>query len=254
MSNRRTNGGFNATREMWLSGVLADPRLTHATTRVASALFLHFNEKHWHATGEFKAWPKWDTLMEETAIGSKATIDAAIDALEEASYLEPDRGRYDAKIGKRKHNVYRVSKVQILNLAKVQKLNLETGSKVQFLHSKVQFLQNQGSKTVLDSSERDSIDKDSSVLYTENGRQEEIFEKRFRERWGDDFHTLRNRVIESARVFARRPDMIQVFGDHGERGELALAFAITQAACSTDDPPAYIRRFIEEPESFPSRR
>ena len=44
--------GFAATSKSWLSPLLADGRLTHGETRLASKLYLYIDQKDWETTGE----------------------------------------------------------------------------------------------------------------------------------------------------------------------------------------------------------
>jgi hypothetical protein len=150
---KRTKGQFNAIRERWLRAVLASS-LTPAAKIVATALFLHFNEKHWRTTGEMIAWPSWETLIEETAT-SKRSIAYAIADLEANGVLDADHGRFDPKTGKRKHNVYRAqNQVQNLHVDQVQNLHEDQ------VQDQVQNSTKQGAKFAQDSFE-DSVDRDS---------------------------------------------------------------------------------------------
>ena len=81
--------------------------LTDGNKTVGSAIFLHFNYEHFDKTGELIAWPSWQTLMTETALG-KTAIHESIAQLEQFRLLEVERGRYDHTAQRRAGNIYHV--------------------------------------------------------------------------------------------------------------------------------------------------
>src|SRR5262249_8448985 len=98
---------FSVAREAWLKTTLAHPMLTDGNKTVGSAIFLHFNYEHFDKTGELIAWPSWQTLMTETALG-KTAIHESIAQLEQFRLLEVERGRYDHTAQRRAGNIYHV--------------------------------------------------------------------------------------------------------------------------------------------------
>ena len=93
------------------------PMLTDANKTVGAALSLHFNSEHYDKTRELIAWPAWETLMAETALG-KTAIYEGITQLEHVRLLDVERGRYDHTAQRRTGNIYHVPpRFAVANLA-----------------------------------------------------------------------------------------------------------------------------------------
>jgi len=100
---------FTVAAKTWLKVTQAHPLLTGGSKVFCTALYLHFNCKHYKTTGELLAWPSWDKLSAEYGL-SRTTIHDSINEVERLGLLEVERGGYDRAAQKRLGNRYRVPK------------------------------------------------------------------------------------------------------------------------------------------------
>jgi hypothetical protein len=97
---------FARNRDAWLDNCQLDPELTPAYKNLATIFHRYFfNRDHHNATGELKAWPKWETLADRSGL-SESTVKRGTKKLEERGHFEIER-RYNTKKGKRDVNIYR---------------------------------------------------------------------------------------------------------------------------------------------------
>ena len=97
--------GFAAVSKAWLSPLLADKRLTHGETRLASKLYLYIDQKRREATGQLESRPGWERLIQETTL-SKSSIDRGLKKFERINALKILHGEFDPNTGRRLPNKY----------------------------------------------------------------------------------------------------------------------------------------------------
>jgi hypothetical protein len=107
--SRKANVGrptFQQAREAWLDRWYRDSRVSRGDKAFLIRFFLHFNRKHYDATGELLAWPSWGLLEAETGL-AESTVFRRLRSLERLGALDVEHGRYNITTKKRAHNKYR---------------------------------------------------------------------------------------------------------------------------------------------------
>jgi hypothetical protein len=95
------NKSFGAARDAWQNAWLR-----HLNGKLLIAVGQSFNRKHYEATGELRAWKKWETLQGQTGL-SESTVERFFKRAEQLGALDIEHGRYNHTKKKRDHNRYR---------------------------------------------------------------------------------------------------------------------------------------------------
>lgn len=104
--------GFAQTSKAYLSRWQSDPRLSLSDRALITQIFLNFNFEYFDQTGELKAWPSWQSLMDATGL-KRRCVAKSIRRLKDLGAFETAPGPYDHENKRRGNTRYivRTSKV-----------------------------------------------------------------------------------------------------------------------------------------------
>jgi hypothetical protein len=104
--------GFAQASKAWLEHWLIDRRLNQSEKEICVWIYIRFNTENFKETGELKAWPSWEYLMEKTGL-KRRCVAKSLRRLKELGAFEVTRGPYNHKENRRGHNRYTASRSKV---------------------------------------------------------------------------------------------------------------------------------------------